>query len=111
MQIEYKCHWPGCQHKTTERSEIELHHIIPRELGPRLNCHVKLSFCATHHRMIFHPESKNGHHSIKTPNKLMILNIYPTAPEGYAVEYENMRGMKFFECFSGTYDYGEPDNE
>lgn len=100
---EYKCHWPNCQFHTNIRSEIELHHIIPRELGARLNCHVTLSFCPTHHRMIYHPECKHGHHSIKSDNKLIIHNIYPTAPEGYAVEFENMKGLKWFECFTGSY--------
>lgn len=109
--MKYKCHWPGCDFETEERSEIELHHIVPRELGPRLNCHVKLSFCPTHHRMIFHPLSKHGHHSIKTDNKLIIHHIYPVAPDGYAVEYENMRGMKWMEFFTGTYVTGEQDDD
>jgi len=107
---EYICHWPGCKFHTKERSEIELHHIIPRELWPRLNQHVKLSFCPTHHRMIYHPECKHGHHSIKANNKLMIHNIYPTAPQGYAVEFENMQGYKWLECFDGDYRTGEKDD-
>lgn len=109
MQIEYKCHWPGCNFKTMERTEIELHHIVPRELGPRLNCHVRLSYCPTHHRMIYHPEAKHGPHSVKTNSKLKILHIYPVAPEGYAVEYENMQGLTWMEYFSGTYQYDEVD--
>ena len=108
---EYKCHWPGCNFKTTNRSEIELHHISPRELGTRLNSHVTLSFCPTHHRMIYHPECKYGHHSIKAENKLIIHHIYPTAPEGYAVEFENMRGYTWFECFTGTYANKEELND
>lgn len=106
MEIEYKCHWPNCEYETTDRCNIELHHIVPRELRPRLNQFVTLSYCPTHHRMIFHPESRHGHHSLKTDNKLKILNIYPTAPEGYAIEYENMRGDVFYEVFDGTYRNG-----
>lgn len=108
---EYKCHWPGCKFHTNERSEIELHHIVPRELWPRLNQHVKLSFCPTHHRMIYHPDCKRGHHSIKADNKLMIHHIYPVAPSGYAVEFENTRGNKWCEFFEGDYRTGEIDND
>lgn len=57
--------------------------------------------------MIFHPECKNGHHSINSPTKLQILNIYPTAPDGYAVEFERFNKETFFEFFEGTYRNGE----
>ena len=107
---EYKCHWPGCTMKTTDRSQIELHHISPKELGNRLNSGVTLSFCPTHHRLIYHPECKHGHHSIPAANKLQILHIYPTAPDGYAVEYKNMLGKVWFECFDGDYRNTE-DNQ
>jgi len=100
---EFICHWPGCSVKTTDRNQIEFHHIVPRELWPRLNQHVTLSFCPTHHRMIWHPECKNGPHSRNSPNKLQILNIYPVAPEGYAVEYKDFNDKTFFEYFEGTY--------
>lgn len=111
---EYICHWPGCSIHTSDRNQIEFHHIIPRELGNRLNCHVTLSFCPTHHRMIWHPECKKGPHSINSPNKLQILHIYPVAPEGYAVEYKDFNDKVFFEYFEGTYanhiDEEENDN-
>ena len=103
MHIEYKCHWPNCQYHTDERSLIEFHHIVPKELWPRLNKHVTLSYCPTHHRMIYHPESTKGHHSIKTDTKLIIKGIYPAAPGGYAVEYQNMKGMIFYEFYEGSY--------
>ena len=53
--------------------------------------------------MIYHPESTKGHHSIKTDAKLIIKGIYPAAPGGYAVEYQNMKGMNFFEFYEGSY--------
>lgn len=107
MEIVYKCHWPGCTYHTHNRNEIEYHHIIPKELGNRLNSQVVLSFCPTHHRLIWHPECKNGHHSINGPTKLQIHNIYPTSDiNGYAVEYETYYGNVFYEFFTG--DYREP---
>ena len=111
MDIVYKCHWPGCKFETTDRSCIDHHHIVPRELHPRLNCHVLLTFCPNHHRMIYHPESTSGHHSIKKANSLIIHHIYPTAPQGYAVEYENMQGFKFLELFDGTYTNPETEKQ
>lgn len=107
MEIKYTCHWPGCQYTTTNRDEIEYHHIIPKELGNRLNCNVVLSYCPTHHRLIWHPECKYGHHSINGPAKLQIHNIYPTSQRDvYAIEYERYNGTIFFDFFEG--DYREP---
>ena len=100
MNIKYICHWPGCTYCTENRNEIELHHIIPQELGNRLNSNVTLSFCPTHHRLIYHPECKHGHHSINGLNKLQLLHIYPTSDNGHAIEFKNYKGETFFECFS-----------
>lgn len=104
---DFICHWPGCRLKTKDRNQIEFHHIIPRELHPRLNQGVTLSYCPSHHRMIFHPESTKGPHSINSPNKLQILNIYPVAPSGYAIEYKRFNDEIFFEFFEGDYRNGE----
>ena len=68
-----------------------------------------LSFCPTHHRMIWHPECKTGPHSRNSPGKLQILHVYPVAPDGYAVEYKDFRDNVFYECFDGTYLTGEKD--
>jgi hypothetical protein len=68
-----------------------------------LNSGVTLSFCPTHHRLIYHPECKHGHHSIPAANKLQVLHIYAMGPSGYAVEYKNMQGLTWFECFEGDY--------
>lgn len=57
--------------------------------------------------MIFHPECKKGHHSINSPTKLQILNIYPAAPNGYAVEFKRFNNETFFEFFERTYRNGE----
>lgn len=108
---DFICHFPGCTIRTKDRNQIEFHHISPRELGNRLNSGVTLTFCPTHHRMIYHPESKTGPHSINSPNKLQILHIYPAAPDGYAVEFKNFNDETFFEFFKGTYRNGCNNNE
>lgn len=108
---EFICHWPGCNVKTTDRNQIEFHHISPRELGPRVNSNVTLTLCPTHHRMIYHTESKKGPHSINSPNKLQILHIYPVAPSGYAVEFKRFNDETFFECYDGDYRNGDIEND
>lgn len=94
----YICHYPGCEYCTESRSKIELHHIIPRELWPRLNQNVTLSFCPTHHRLIYHPECKNGPHSKAADNSLEITGIYKTN-KGYSVGYKDMSGNIFYTDF------------
>jgi hypothetical protein len=61
--------------------------------------------------MIFHPECKKGHHSINSPTKLQILNIYPAAPDGYAVEFKRFNDETFFECYDGDYRNGDIEND
>lgn len=94
----YICHFPGCDYCTELRSKIELHHIIPKELWPRLNQNVTLSFCPTHHRLIYHPECKSGPHSIQSENSLEILGIYKTT-KGYSVGYKNKDGIEQYIDF------------
>lgn len=94
----YICHYPGCEYCTESRSKIELHHIIPRELWPRLNQKVTLSFCPTHHRLIYHPECSHGPHSVQTDKSLEILGIFKSN-KGYSVEYRDKDGNEFFEDF------------
>lgn len=96
MNYTYICHWPNCKFTTENRNEIEYHHIVPKELGERLNSNVVLSYCPTHHRLIYHPECKHGHHSINGDNKLQILGIYPTSHQGHAIEYKNNRRRYIF---------------
>ena len=95
MEIKYTCHWPGCQYTTTNRDEIEYHHIIPKELGNRLNCNVVLSYCPTHHHLIWHPECKHGHHSINGPVKLQIHNIYIKSEQKDAMPLGWLMNVRF----------------
>lgn len=94
----YICHYPGCQYTTTSRNKIEFHHIIPRELWPRLNQNVILTFCPTHHRLIYHPECKSGPHSIKADDSLIIDGIYRTT-KGYSVIFHDIYGHEISNDF------------
>lgn len=92
------CHFPGCTYKTEDRSKIEFHHIIPRELWPRLNQNVTLTLCPTHHHLIYHPESTSGPHSIQSKDSLSIDGIYKTN-KGYAVIYKDINDQEITEWF------------
>ena len=92
------CYFPGCTYKTEDRSKIEFHHIIPRELWPRLNQNVTLTLCPTHHRLIYHPESTSGPHSIQSKDSLSIDGIYKTN-KGYAVIYKDINDQEITEWF------------
>ena len=94
----YICHFPGCTYYTENRNKIDFHHIIPKELWPRINQNVTISFCPTHHRLIFHPDCKSGMHSIQSNDSLEILGIYKNT-HGYSILYKKTDGTEFFEDF------------
>ena len=94
----YICHFPGCTYYTENRNKIDFHHIIPKELWPRINQNVTISFCPTHHRLIFHPDCKSVMHSIQSNDSLEILGIYKNT-HGYSILYKKADGTEFFEDF------------
>lgn len=89
--LKYKCHFPNCSYSTDDRNKIEFHHIVPRELWPRLNQNVTLCLCPTHHRLIWHPECKYGPHSIKGKESLEVVGIFRST-KGYSVIYKDIYG-------------------
>jgi len=93
MPKAHKCHFPDCEYETDERSKIDYHHVIPRELNKRSK--VTIPLCKTHHAMIYVPQSKSGQHSIKTEGSLIIHNTY-TSTQGNSIHYESMDGDKFY---------------
>jgi hypothetical protein len=68
----YCCSFPNCDFTTEKRREIDYHHIVPRELGGNNKRNNRMWVCANHHRLIYVPDSKNGHHSIKSKNSIMV---------------------------------------
>lgn len=98
LKQKYICHYPGCEYETETRSKIEFHHIVPRELWPRLNQNVTLTFCPTHHRLIYHPECKHGAHSIQSDQSLIILGIYKTT-RGYSVGFKDINNKEIYVDF------------
>lgn len=59
---------------------------------------VTLTLCPTHHRLIYHPESTSGPHSIQSKDSLLIDDIYKTN-KGYAVIYKDINDQEITEWF------------
>lgn len=91
--LKYKCWFPGCQYETNERSKIDFHHIVPRELNPLSK--VTIPLCKTCHALIYVPDSKSGQHSINTERSLKVLSIYNSTC-GKSVHYESYDGKRMF---------------
>ena len=97
MHMKYRCVFPGCGYETDERSLIEIHHVNPRELKRKLNKDLELPFCPTHHKLIFHPESGSGQHSIAHDNSLSVVQVANTTT-GKAVIFKDMQGREITVC-------------
>ncbi|MBR0371669.1 MAG: hypothetical protein IJH63_13305 [Methanobrevibacter sp.] len=57
-----------------------------------------MTFCPTHHRLIYHPECKSGPHSIKADDSLIIDGIYRTT-KGYSVIFHDIYGHEISNDF------------
>jgi len=69
--MRYKCQL--CDHQTNYRTQINEHHIKPKELG---GCNKKwnlISLCPNCHNRIYISESKKGNHSIKCDNSIILI--------------------------------------
>jgi len=84
----FKCNFPKCEYTTENKSKIDRHHIIPKEVQKRkgIKNNVLIPLCPNHHKMIFHPESKFGQHSIKCKTSIHIINILKSTT-GQSIQY------------------------
>ena len=97
MHMKYRCVYPDCTYETDERSLIEFHHVNPRELKKKLNKDLEIPLCPTHHKMIFHPESNAGQHSVRHPDSLSVAQVTNTTT-GQAVIFKDMQGREITVC-------------
>ncbi len=97
MHMKYRCVYPNCTYETDERSLIEFHHVNPRELKKKLNKDLEIALCPTHHKMIFHPESNAGQHSVMHPDSLSVVQVTNTTT-GQAVIFKDMQGREITVC-------------
>jgi len=61
-----------CDYKTKNRNNIEIHHIVPKELNGSNKKSNKVYVCGTCHSKIYVNGSKSGAHSIKNTSSIVI---------------------------------------
>lgn len=94
--MRYYCQFPGCNYSTDIRSQINYHHIKPIELGGKDGHGNRLYLCPNHHTKIYIPESKNGQHTFKGDDSIILICKYQSTG-GVVVEYIDTDGeTKYF---------------
>lgn len=88
----YKCQF--CEYKTTERSRIHKHHIIPRQSGGTNNKFNLVWLCPNHHSQIYSEYSKNGIHTNQKDSIKIIGWFFSTS--GYVLGYIDQDGNERF---------------
>lgn len=88
MKTKFYCNFPGCQYSTNKKSAIHIHHIVPRALGGSNKKYNLIYLCQMHHSLIYVPEAKEGIHSIRLPQSI-ILNGWKMSTNGFLLEYIN----------------------
>lgn len=82
----YYCQMPDCDYVCEDKSQIHFHHIIPKALGGKNNKGNLIEVCPNCHNRIYIEEAKNGIHSIKHSNSIILLGkLYST--DGYFISY------------------------
>lgn len=95
----FKCSFPGCDYVTEDRSKIDFHHIVPKEIR---KTKITIPLCKNHHSLIFHPLATSGQHSIKVDKSLEVDGLFEST-HGKAIKYKRNDGTKFFYLpFDGT---------
>ena len=87
----YKCEFPGCDYMCESRSQIQLHHIVPREFNGSDKPYNRIYLCPNCHTKVYIPGVKSGIHSIKT-NDSIIINRWLSSTDGRVLEYINNNG-------------------
>jgi len=90
--MRYKCQFPKCSYTTNDRTKIDYHHIVPRELKGQNDDWNRIWLCPNCHRKIYIPESNKGIHSKKSRESVVLLNIY-NSTSGKVLEYVDEEGI------------------
>jgi len=87
----YRCEFPGCDYVCEGRSQIHEHHIIPKKLNGSNKKSNKIYVCPNCHTRIYVPGMRNGIHSIKNKDSI-IINGWLGSTNGRVLEYINSSG-------------------
>jgi hypothetical protein len=93
--LKYYCQFPGCNYCTDIRSQINYHHIKPIEIDGKDDIFNRIYLCPNHHTKIYIPESKNGQHTFKSIDSIILLKKYKST-SGTVVEYIDSNGNNNF---------------
>lgn len=86
----YKCQMPGCDYICDDKSQINFHHIVPRELGGSNKESNMLELCPNcHDGRVFIPEAKSGLHSIRHNNSVILIGKL-LSTVGYVISYRDI---------------------
>lgn len=86
MKRDYHCEFPGCDYKTQEKSQINNHHIKPKELGGSNAKYNRAYLCPTHHTKVYIPEATRGIHTKKGEDSI-IISGWLQSTGGRVLEY------------------------
>ena len=70
----YKCQMPGCDYICEDKSQINFHHIIPKELGGNNRVSNLIELCPNCHARVFVPDATSGNHSIRHSNSVILVS-------------------------------------
>ena len=90
----YFCQVPGCDYSCESKSQINIHHIIPRSMGGSNKKNNLLEVCPNCHAKIFVDNIKAGQHAVKSDNSI-IINKKVLTSAGMAIEYKYIHEEEF----------------
>ena len=85
-----------CNYITESRSKINYHHIVPSELGGIDGDQNRVYICPNCHNLVYVKESKQGIHSIRCKNSVVIKG-WKLSTEGKVLQYINSSGEEIFQ--------------
>ena len=87
----FKCEFPGCCYETAYRSQINFHHIKPKELGGDDKKSNLIHLCPTHHTKVYVEGTTAGIHTIQGSDSI-ILRGWLQSTGGKVLEYIDENG-------------------
>jgi hypothetical protein len=88
----FKCLF--CDYETEKRSKIHRHHIVPKELGGSNKRFNRVDLCPNHHNKIYVPDSKQGIHSIKAEDSIILKGWYASSSGKRIMKFINTNNSK-----------------
>lgn len=98
---KYICKFPGCMFETYKKSEIDIHHLLPKSMGGNNHKSNLITLCPNHHRNIFVPYCTHGIHSIKTDNSIILEGILAST-KGKVLKFIRCSDTKTYTYFLET---------